>query len=76
MCWSVLSKNQSITPEFIEKHIDKTSEWNWNGLSNNPSITPAFIDKPYEWDGLSSNPSITSSMIVSSLITNLSSYNL
>ena len=57
------------TPEFIEKHINKSWEWGEDGLSGNPSITPEFIEKHinknWEWGeyGLSRNPSITLAFI-------------
>ncbi len=51
-----LSNNPSITPEFIEKYIDRPWTWGWCGLSNNPSITPEFIekhiDKPWSFNYL------------------------
>ena len=64
-----LSRNPSITPEFIEKHIDKNWDWGRLSLSVNPSITPEFVEKHIGKDwwwgiyGLSSNPSITSEFI-------------
>ena len=63
--WFYLSVNPSITPEFIERHIDKGWYWNWVGLSENPIITPDFVekhmDKDWHWhhSGLSTNSSIT-----------------
>ncbi len=50
-----LSFNPSITPEFIEKHIDKKWGWGMFGLSSNPSITPEFIEKHIKkkWDWFS-----------------------
>ena len=37
-----LSLNPSMTPEFIENHLDW--EWDIEQLSINPSITPEFIE--------------------------------
>ena len=57
--------NPSITPEFVERFIDKPWYWGKDGLSSNPSITPEFvesrIDKPWDWSGcgLSRNPSVS-----------------
>jgi hypothetical protein len=56
-----LSLNPVITPEFIERHINKDWNWGGDGLSRNPSITVEFIEKypnkDWWWgkDGLSSN---------------------
>jgi hypothetical protein len=52
--------NPSITPEFVEKHIDKPWDWGKNGLSRNPmEFVEKHIDKPWDWGELSRNPSIT-----------------
>jgi hypothetical protein len=67
--YSGLSENPSISPEFVEKHIDKPWHWGRYGLSSNPSISPEFvekhIDKPWYWGryGLSNNPSISPEFI-------------
>jgi len=54
-----LSLNPSITPEFIERHLDKSWVWGTGGLSSNISITPEFIerhlDKHWCWYSLSRN---------------------
>jgi len=46
-----LSRNPSITLDFIERHLDKP--WNWDYLSRHPNITLDFIerhlDKPWNW---------------------------
>ena len=58
---SMISRNPTITLEFIEKNINKPWNWGKKGLSNNPNITPdfieKFIEKPWEWGkkGLSRN---------------------
>ena len=60
-----LSRNPSITPEFIDAH----SDWKWDirGLSHNTSITPEFVEAHPDWEwsmnGLSQNPSITPEFI-------------
>jgi len=58
--WFWLSKNPSITPGFIETHLNQP--WDWSLLSLNPSITPEFIEshpgKPWNWCILSTNPVI------------------
>jgi len=59
--WQELSRNPSITWQFIKENPDKP--WNWNYLSENPSITWQFIkenpDKNWNWNYMSANPSIT-----------------
>lgn len=57
-----LSKNPSITKEFIEEHIYKY--WDFKSLSINPVIMGDFVEvhpnKPWNyWYGLSGNPSIS-----------------
>jgi hypothetical protein len=47
-------KNPVITPEFVERHMDKPLEWGKiMGYPANPAITPEFverhIDKPWSW---------------------------
>ena len=43
-----ISNNNSISPEFIERHLNgfpsmySCRKWNINKLSKNPSITPEF----------------------------------
>ena len=64
-----LSSNPSITPKFVERHLDKDWNWGWGGLSSNPSITPEFVErhlsKGWWWCdyGLSANPSITPAFV-------------
>jgi hypothetical protein len=57
-----LSINPAITPEFIEKHIDKPLKQSSSAL-----ITKSkdFVEKKWHWgsDGLSRNPSITTDFI-------------
>ena len=59
--WYGLSKNPTITMEFVEKYLDKP--WNWYVLFENLNITLEFIenylDKPCYWKELSKNPNIT-----------------
>jgi hypothetical protein len=59
-----LSLNISITPEFVERHLDKDWWWGSDGLSTNPHhfrVIERHIEKPWHWGryGLSANPSIT-----------------
>mgnify|MGYP001595459178 CR=1 FL=1 len=60
-----LSRNPSITPEFIMDNRNKHWNWGLDGLSENSAITPdlinANLDKSWRWNarGLSCNPSIT-----------------
>ena len=59
----------NITPEFIEKHMDKPWDWGAYGLSRNPCIIPEFIekhlDRPWGWGkyGLSSNLNILQNLL-------------
>ena len=46
--WENLSQNPIITPDFVEKYIDK--QWSWKHLSTNPSITFEFIEKYHNKD--------------------------
>jgi hypothetical protein len=43
--WVLLSRNPIVTPEFVEKFIDKPWDWSRWGLSLNLSITPEFVEK-------------------------------
>jgi hypothetical protein len=56
-----LSKNESITPELVEQHLDKP--WNFISLSGNSAISPSFIERHiserWDWKLISSNKSIT-----------------
>lgn len=62
--WEKLSRNRSITLEFIELNINKPWNWGRYGLSANPIITPSFIqkheDKSWYWGnyGLNTSPFI------------------
>jgi hypothetical protein len=38
-----LSQNESITPGFIERHLDW--KWDMRGLSQNQSITREFVER-------------------------------
>ena len=53
--WEHLSRNPSITPEFVQTNT--RMPWEWSQLSANPSITWEFIqtnpDKPWSWRNLS-----------------------
>ena len=55
--WANLSRNPSITCEFIKEYINLP--WNWDYLSENHSLTCEFIiefiDKPWDWYFLSYN---------------------
>ncbi len=59
--WTELSRNPCITPDFVERHMDKGWFWNRYALSLNPSVTLDFIekhlDKDWQWGtgGLSEN---------------------
>ncbi len=59
--------NPNMTPEFIERHIDLS--WDYETLSSNPNMTTDFIrkhiDEDWNWgsNGLSSNECITSDFI-------------
>lgn len=65
----IVSQCNSITPDFIERHIDL--DWNWgeSGLSCNISITPEFIEKyihkpwVYGYGGLSQYHKVTITFI-------------
>lgn len=41
--WSALSVNPNITPEIIERHMDKP--WKWSDFMFNPNIDYKFINK-------------------------------
>lgn len=41
--WKLISINPNITPDFIEKHLDKPLDWSY--LSSNKFITSEFIEK-------------------------------
>ncbi len=63
-----LSRNPSLTLEFIEANIDKN--WYWLELSANPTVTPQLLEKhlndprwKWNWVGLSRNPSMTPEFI-------------
>lgn len=64
-----LSRNEFITVEFVEKHLDKPWQWGEYGLSSNPNMTMKFIerhmDKPWDYGkyGLSSNLCITTEFV-------------
>jgi hypothetical protein len=68
-----LSGNPSVTPDFIQRHIQE--DWDWNdgdeepevSLSHNPNITPEFVsrhfDKDWDWTKLSENPHMTPEVV-------------
>ena len=58
--WGKLSNRKDLTPEFIEKYIDKP--WNYAALSYLPNITIDFIkkhiDKLWLWSYIQDNPAL------------------
>lgn len=63
--WTVLSFNLCLTPEFIQKHINKP--WNWNVLSSNPVLNDKLVENnlhcKWNWGCLANNTSISLDLV-------------
>ena len=60
--WNGISRNPSLTMEFLEKHLNDT-RFDWYVISINPSLTMEFVEKhssdlKFDWDRISRNSNI------------------
>ncbi len=55
LCWSKVSCNPLITPEFVDQNLNLS--WSWGAMSKNPNLTAEFIvrhdDKSWDWGAIS-----------------------
>ena len=56
--WSYMSCNDSLTMDFVERHMDKP--WDWKRMTYNESLTMDFVERhmdlPWDLCELSKNP--------------------
>jgi len=69
--WSSISVNNSLSMEFLEKHLvlrTPVCKWDWDYISSNTSLTMEFLEKhlvlrtpicEWNWYNISWNPSLT-----------------
>ena len=58
--WYHLSRNASISMQFISKH--ERYPWEWNAVSSNPNLKIGYVianlNKKWDWGSISQNPGI------------------